>query len=124
MIPYKLNKIFYILACIIFLFGNGSAIACKYNVRETGFVDLDSRPYLLYIFINHSVDEKTRANFKRIANDVLEDSNIKSEIVDVEQRPNHPAVQFLEKEKIDSVAACVLVSPDGQSMEKPQSWKT
>ena len=113
---FKNSKIVFAILCVALCCPVHPANACKYNVRETGFVDLETRPYLLYIFINQLVDEKTRNDFKKITNDVLEDSNIQSEIVDVEQRPNHPAVQFLEKENIDSIPACVFVSPDSQSM--------
>ena len=43
------------LILIMFFLGSHIAEACKYSIRDVGFVDLDLRPYQLYLFSNHQL---------------------------------------------------------------------
>ena len=40
-----------LLACLLSV----EALACRFNVRDVGFVDLGSEPYRLYIFVGDSM---------------------------------------------------------------------
>jgi len=91
------------------------ALACRYNVRETGFVDLGIEPYYLFGFVNKDTPAETASDFEQISSAALIDTNIEFEMIDVDQQQDHPATQYLNLWKIRSFPAAVLVSPDGQS---------
>jgi hypothetical protein len=101
-----------LLTIAVLCFGLNSARACKYNVRETGFVDLEMRQYAFYIFVDHSVSQQSQSDLQNISDDILQDSNIDIELVDVEKHADHPGIFVWEKE--GALPQCVLVSPDGQ----------
>lgn len=93
-----------------------SAFACRYNVRETGFVDLGVEPYFLYGYVSQDTPADVVPSFKEISDANLIDSNIRVEIIDTIEQKNHPAMQLLDKWAIRTFPAAVLVSPDGQSL--------
>ena len=92
------------------------ASACRYNVRETGFVDLGIEPYVLYGYVSQDTPADVVPSFKEISDANLVDSNIRVEIIDTVQQKNHPAMQLLDKWALRELPAAVLVSPDGQSL--------
>jgi hypothetical protein len=93
-----------------------SVFACRYNVRETGFVDLGVEPYFLYGFVGQDTSADVVSSFKEISDANLIDSNIRVEIIDTVQQKNHPAIKLLDKWALRELPAAVLVSPDGQSL--------
>ena len=92
------------------------ASACRYNVRETGFVDLGIEPYVLYGYVSQDTPADIIPSFKEISDANLIDSNVRVEIIDTVQQKNHPAMQLLDKWALRELPAAVLVSPDGQSL--------
>ena len=96
-----------------------SAFACRYNVRETGFVDLGIEQYNFYGYIRNDTPADIVSGFEQTLSAAFEDSNIKSEIINVEQEKEHPALKYLKSLQIKSFPAAVLVSPDGQSLIVP-----
>jgi len=95
------------------------ASACRYNVREVGFVDLQIEPYYLFGYINDETHEDVLSKFKQVADIGLENSNILFEIVNIDRQKDHPAMQLLDLQQAKSLPAAVLVSPDGQSYPVP-----
>ena len=91
------------------------AFACRYNVRETGFVDLGLEPYILYSFIDANTPPDFTAAFKEIAQDTLAESNLRVQIIDADRQKDHPAIKLLDPNDA-SFPCAVLVSPDGQSL--------
>ena len=89
--------------------------ACRFNVREVGFVDLQIEPYYLFGYVNDETNEEIVSRFEQVAGAGLENSNILSEIINIDQQKDHPAMKFLDLQKVKSLPAGVLVSPDGQS---------
>ncbi|MBI2421690.1 MAG: hypothetical protein HYV27_02590 [Candidatus Hydrogenedentes bacterium] len=89
------------------------AAACRYSVREVGFVNLDEAPYRFYGVVDESAAPGTAALFKRIAYTELLDANIEIEIVDRAATPTHLAFEHLPPET--PLPAGVLVSPEGQT---------
>jgi hypothetical protein len=89
--------------------------ACRYNVRETGFADLETQRYVLTAFINDHTPEHLVADMKSIAGNLFLRSNILFEIINIERQPDHPGIAYLGTRKIRSYPAMVLVSPDGHS---------
>jgi hypothetical protein len=95
------------------------ACACRYTVRETGFVDLGIEPYLLYCYVGHSAAEDTVSAFKEVLSSALVDTNLRGDIINTDEQRDHPAMKYLDEWQIESFPAAVLVSPDGQSLHVP-----
>ena len=110
------------LAVVIFVWGclqTQPALACRYNVRETGFVDFGDRPYILYCYVNKDTPEDITSSFREISYAALAESNVKSEIIDISRIKKHPALRYLDLWSIKSFPSAVLISPEGQSMPVP-----
>jgi hypothetical protein len=104
-----------VLVCLWSCLQTHLAFACRYNVREAGFVDLQIEPYHLFGYVNDKTDTNFASKFKQIADIGLENSNIRFEIINTDQQKDHPAMKLLDLQQVKSLPAAVLVSPDGQS---------
>ena len=102
-----------------------AALACRYNVRQTGFVDLGIESYYFYGYVKNDTPADVVLCFGQVLAEVFTDSNIKSEIINIEQQKEPPllpsqegagAIKNLESLQIKSFPAAVLVSPDGQTL--------
>jgi hypothetical protein len=94
----------------------GSVSACRFNVREIGFIDLGIEPYYLVGYVNNDTPADVNESFEEILYAALMDSNIQVEVVNVDKEKDHAAVKYVDSYKIESFPAAVLVSPDGQSL--------
>jgi len=96
----------------------GPARACRYNVRETGFVDLGTEPYFLLCFVSDQTPAETMSALVA-ASASLESSNIRFELVNIDQRKDHPAAKYFHESAgaTGRGLSAVLVSPDGQTMD-------
>lgn len=103
-----------VFACLLACLQSQPAIACRYNVREVGFVDLHIEPYYLFGYVNDETGTDFVYKFKQVAGVGLENSNIEFEIINTDQQKDHPAMKLLDLQKVKSLPAAVLVSPDGQ----------
>ncbi|MHC4546449.1 MAG: hypothetical protein ACYTDW_11515, partial [Planctomycetota bacterium] len=104
-----------VLAVLLVCGQSQPASACRYNVREVGFVDLRIEPYYLFGYISDETGADVVSKFKQIAGVGLENSNIEFEIINIDQQKVHPAMKLLDLQQVKSLPAAVLVSPDGQS---------
>jgi len=91
------------------------ASACRYNVRETGFVDLGMEPYVLCGYVDGNTPADVAAAFKRIPDAALAESNVIFRLIDTDKQKDHPAIKYFDPNS-QSVPCSVLVSPDGQTM--------
>jgi hypothetical protein len=91
-------------------------LACRYNVRDVGFVDLETEPYRLYGFVHSNTPADTVSLLQERSAAALRESNISVEIVNVDRQTNHPALKHLPAGSVDTLPVAVLVSPDGQSL--------
>ena len=96
-----------------------TVFACRYNVRETGFVDLGAKPYYFYGYISEDTPEEITSSFKEILKSHLIDCNIQAEIINADQQDDNPSMGYLHLWQIQSFPAAILVSPDGQSLVVP-----
>ena len=78
------------------------AMACRYTVREIGFVNLDGRPWTL-------VQVGTEDGFTPTIDPI--ETNLGTMTVDPVLDPNHPAVRATSGK-----AGFVLLGPDGRTM--------
>jgi len=107
------------LAILVYCFSCPPAIACRYNVRDIGFADLGSESYYLYGYVRQTTPVDTTSIFKKTSYAALTESNIKFEIINIDQQQNHPAMKYLNTEQAESFPAAVLVSPYGRTIPVP-----
>lgn len=108
-----------VLVCLWSCLQTHLAFACRYNVREVGFVDLQTEPYYLFGYVNDETSEDVVSKFKQVAGVGLENSNIVFEIINTDQQQGHPAMKLLDLQQAKSLHGAVLVSPDGQPYPLP-----
>lgn len=101
--------------CLGFVLQPGGAFACRYNVRDIGFIDLDKSSYILYGFLSGGAPTGVVETFTTVTDSALEQCNIRAEYIDVKNQSQHPALEYLSARDASSLPAFVLVSPDGQS---------
>lgn len=112
-----MNSRRYILLIILwYCFQIHASFACRYNVRETGFLYLGSRPYYFYGFVSEDTPAQMTSTFKQISHAFLKDSNIHFELINTHHQKDHPAMKHLDLWQVSSYPAAILVSPDGQSL--------
>ncbi len=97
------------------------ASACRYNVRDVGFVELGERPYALYGYIDNAVPQDVADRLKHGTYAALIDSGIGVEVVNVDRDTGHSALQHIQKLGVASLPAAILVSPDEQLLAVPVS---
>ena len=105
-----------LLFCLWIWYQTQPVSACRYNIRETGFVDIGSDPYYFYCFVNNNTPEETILNLGLILYSAFTDCNIIAEIIDVDRQKGHEALKYLSLMQIRSFPAGILVSPDGRSL--------
>lgn len=103
------------MICSVHVFG------CIYNVRDIGFADLAPHPYRLFCFIQDNTPLRVTSALKQISYTAFLDSNIKIEIINVDQDKSHPAMEYFRFWEIESFPAAVLLSPTGRSLVLPLS---
>lgn len=97
-------------------FQGQEVFACRYNVRETGFVEQGSESYYFYGYINKDTPDEIISAFNEILFTSLINCNIQPEIINIDVKKDHPAVKYLSLWNIKSYPAAILVSPEGKSM--------
>ncbi len=108
----------FLLLCIIC---SALVFGCIYNVRDIGFADLAPYPYRLFCFIQDNTPLRMTSALKQISYTAFLDSNIKMEIINVDQDKSHPAMEYFRFWEIESFPAAVLLSPTGRSLVLPLS---
>jgi len=108
-----------LVTCLWFFSQTLPVYACRFNVREVGFVDLGIQPYYLFGYVSQDTPADIVSSFKEISDAAFMGSNIESEIIDVNQQDGHPAMKYLAPAQAGAFPATVLVSPDGQSLLVP-----
>ena len=108
-----------VLICLWICFQSQSVFACRYNVRESGFIDLGTKPYYFYGYVNKNTPEEITSSFEQISHANLFDCNIRVEMINTDLQKDHPAMKYLSLWQIQSFPAAILVSPDGQSLIVP-----
>lgn len=83
--------------------------ACRFNVRDVGFVDLGSQPYKLYCFVNARTAAGDVTLLKDVSLAAYLDCNVEAEVVAVEALAGHPAKAHFDLLKGKPLPAAVLV---------------
>ena len=95
------------------------AEACRYSVRDVGFVEIHPDPYRLRFF-GDSVGSATGIdNLLPIARIALEGSNIVAEAADLDDFAGHPGAEYVEGALQKGSIALLLESPDLEIRPRP-----
>jgi hypothetical protein len=90
-------------------------LGCRYNVRETGFVDLGMGSFLFLCYTDSGTPATFQSDFESAAEKIFADTNVIQELVNTESQTDHPALKFLDREGNPSIPAVVILSPQGGS---------
>ena len=105
-----------LVAIAVTLWLSLSASACRFSVRDVGFIDFGDNPYYCYIYIDDSISKQAAADLEQIAHNTFAYTNLKYEIINTSHQKDHHKTDIPK-----SLPAAVLVSPDGRSLEVPLS---
>ena len=103
-----MKKLALIFACLISI----DTLACRFNVRDVGFVDLGSEPYRLFIFVPEGTPTSELELLESAAYATYLDSNVKASVLSPKDGLKGKAAQYVPRELTQPQA--VLVSPDGK----------
>jgi len=99
-----------------------TAFGCKYTVRDIGFTDLGSTPYQLYFYVDDHIPEEIVSTFQRIAYAALLEANIVAETINIDQQPQHPAMNYFRSQKSASLPVVILANSYGNQILLPFSY--
>jgi hypothetical protein len=85
---------------------------CRFNVRETGFVDLNDRPFVLVYYTDESTPRAFEEGFLKVAGELLAESTVTYELVETDLQPDHPALKYIDRSEEARFPLAQLVSPD------------
>lgn len=92
------------------------ARACRYNVRDLGFIEHGTEAYTFYAFVRGDTPAEVRRQLTQLPSAILSDSNIQLEVVDLEKQPEHAARKHLPRETAPVYPTGVLVSAEGRAL--------
>ena len=107
------------LASLLIVMLVGVVLACKYSVRDVGFVDLSEDQYGLYLFLSDQASEGMSRDARTIATATFLESNLSLQVAHLGQEPEHASLWMAKAIGIDTCPAALLRSPDGQSLRIP-----
>ncbi len=93
--------------------GVPDALGCRYNVRDLGFIDVQSEGYVLHWLVPENADQETMAKWRAGIQPVLSGSNIGWDAVPVDEVASHENSAHLNPAIDLPLPTGVLVSPDG-----------
>jgi hypothetical protein len=108
--------VFALLLLLLLLLSPATALACRYSVRDVGFVDLETEPYRVCIFFRPELPTDVATLIEQMSAVALRDCNIQTEIVAAKAAENHPAFPRFPVGPDDPLAHAVLLSPEGQAL--------
>jgi len=94
-----------------------STSACRYSVRDVGFVDLREPAYRLVLVVRDDTPPAWANACEQASYAVLLDSNVEFGITNLDRQKDHDAVRYVESLRLTSYPAMVLVSPQGRAMK-------
>jgi len=100
----------------------GEGLACRYNIRETGFVDLGTDAYRLFCFVDTKAGGAEISQVRSLAAEVLAENPVSLEVIAVDDTPDHPAMDYWKPVDAASQSSAVLVSPLGHSLSLGPLW--
>ena len=104
------------LGCLFAVALAGIALACKYSVRDVGFVDLTEEPYLLHLFLPEATDDGLARDARSIATATFLESNLELEVVTVDASVDPELLALAKENGIERFPGALLVAPSGDGL--------
>jgi hypothetical protein len=82
--------------------------ACKYNVRDVGFVDFGTDVYRLYGYVSDDADSDFQEHLKDLSETIFADSNVQFELISDEGGTDPQAAELLTQLRIEAFPTAVL----------------
>lgn len=106
---------------LLILLTGTNAWACRFNVRDVGFVDFDRTRFMLYAFHDNTTPAEDVEAFHQIAFTALLDTNVELEMINVdEQHPDESVLQYLDPSHVSAWPHPVLVNMHDEAI--PIEW--
>jgi len=105
---------FSLLMTFIFIFHD--SFGCRYTIREIGFSDIGSNTYQMLLFTNSYTPEEQVLIINKFSNLLLNDTNVRLEIINVDENKSSSNLKFLKQYDIHTFPSAVFVAPGGESM--------
>lgn len=105
-----------LIVCSLSCSGLSTVFACRYNVRDVGFIDLGDQPYGFFCYVDDNTEQYLIEGFRDVTDAELHQTNIEAVMVNVNTSPDHPLLPFLDSDT-KTLPAFVLVSPARQTMK-------
>ena len=103
----------------LFLVGTPPACACRYTVREVGYVGLGTPSYRLLAYTDAQTPTEVVERLKRIAYAALMDTGIQAVVVAADH-PDDPAdLQYLKTLGLSELPAAALIDGRGRALSIP-----
>jgi len=96
-----------------------AALACQYNVRDVGFVELENEGYTFYGCVGANTPADLLTTLMEAASSAFKDSNIQWEIVKADDRPEHAVWKQLGGVPASPTPVGMLLSPEGAWLRQP-----
>jgi hypothetical protein len=90
--------------------------ACRYNVRDLGFVDLGEGTYTLFCYYGTETSPARAAQIVELARATFRDANLQAVVLPAAQRTNEAARKYLASAPAQALPVAVLVSPEEQTL--------
>jgi len=93
------------------------ALACRYNVRDVGFVEVTPAPYRLVVRLGAESPAGLATELRAAAATAFPDANVELRLVEPRSRPgDDETTRLFERHRLDTMSAAILVSPEGRSL--------
>ncbi|MBN2377135.1 MAG: hypothetical protein JXD22_12085 [Sedimentisphaerales bacterium] len=107
----------------VMVLGSGAS-ACQYSIRDVGFACYPNEHYRFYGYVNNETPAATKEALEQVAYTAFLDSNIKFEIMNVDEKPaDYPPLKYLRENNIKEFPAGILLSPLRDKQERSRVIK-
>lgn len=97
----------------------GASLACEYNVRDIGFVELEPQPYRLFLLTAAGAAADRGGILSKSTADLLRDANVAFAAVRLDGSEPSGVRQLAEARHVTNFPAFLLVAPDQRATTVP-----
>ena len=98
-------------------------LACKYSVRDVGFVALTDEDYRFHLFFSKGTEPVLVGDSKTIATATFIEGNVRYQAVPFESAEPQDSARLMAEGGIERLPAALLESPEGAGLRIPLSEK-
>ncbi len=85
--------------------------ACRYNVRDLGFVDLGGGGYSLFLYIDDEFSGQTEHLRQKLSEELF-NTNMEGDVINIDELKNELTMKYVSETELRSLPLLILVSPD------------